>query len=153
MIYFYNVDKELYYALYVCSIDIHGEWEDYDITPLLVKNSEQSFDEQIGAYRISNDEWEKVRKELDNLINSEGYFRTYDEERYYEIDVAVPIYKVYDSRGELMNEDWPDTLEIIKRDYLEDEYYQKAGEIFSIVPYHVNECEFRPRLLKWSGKI
>ena len=83
MITLYNVDKELYYQLYACVIDIHDEWEDYEVTPQLFEDMQQYYDAKRKAYRISNKFWEDFKTKLDDWISSDGYFRTYDEEKHY----------------------------------------------------------------------
>ena len=149
MITLYNVDKELYYQLYACVIDIHDEWEDYEVTPQLFEDMQQYYDSKRKAYRISNEFWEDFKTKLDDWISSDGYFRTYDEEKHYEIYTATPYYKVYDKTGELINENYDETLEDIK------DYYgnitSDSLEDYTLVPIDPEECEFRCKLQKWSG--
>lgn len=152
MVVLYNIDKEMYYKIYMCVIDIHDEWEDYDVTDRLIKGMEtDSFDSVIGAYRVTNVFWESLKEELDKWLNIEGYIRTYDEEKHYEIYQAVPLYKVYDKCDEWCNEGWADTLENVKSAYLDSPFNQ--FEHYRIVPYPAEECEFRPKVMKWTGEI
>lgn len=149
MITLYNVDKELYYQLYACVIDIHDEYADYEITSQLFEDMQQYYDSKRKAYRISNDYWEHLKTQLDDWISSDGYFRTYDEEKHYEIYTATPYYEVYNNCGELKNGDMYETLEMIKG------YYGcltlDSFEDYTLVPIDPEECGFRCKLQKWSG--
>jgi len=151
MIILYNVDKEVYYKLYVCVIDIHDEWDDYEITSQLVENIKTSFDNNIGAYKITNDFWISFLQELDKWLNSDRYIRAYDEEKHYEIYQAIPLYKVYDKYDEWCNEICGDTLNDVQRFYFDTPSHQVNQ--YRAIPYFAEECDFRPKLMKWSGEI
>ena len=151
MITFYDIDKEIYYKVYVSVIDINGEWEDYEISDLLVKKMTSSFDKQRETYNICEDFWQDFKQDLDKWIESDGYVRTYDEEKHYEIYQATPLYKVFNKCDEWCNEDWPDTLDDAKHNFLDSPFNE--FEQYRIVPYLAEECEFRPKLMRWSGEI
>lgn len=148
MIILYNKDKELYYRIYLCVIDIHNDWEDYDLTPRFEKAFKNLYDLKRNAYEITNEIWENFRKQMDDWMQSGGRVRTYDEEKHYEIEVAVPLYKVFNDCGECINNGWADTLEDVQMSFT-----NRNSEKYTIVPYPAEECEFRQRLQRWSGEI
>lgn len=149
MITLYNADKELYYRIYACVIDIHDEWADYEITPQIFENLQQYYDEERKSYRISDEFWEYLKTRLDEWISSDGYVRTYDEEKHYEIYTATPYYEVYNKCGELLNEDMYDTLDRIKKFY--GRLTLDSFEDYTLVPIDPEACGFRCKLQKWSG--
>lgn len=75
------------------------------------------------------------------------YFLLPNEQRYFEILKAIPLYNIYDKWGELENEDWDDTLEEVKQ--------KAADDIFptTIIPRSAEECTFEYKLCRWSGEI
>ena len=103
MVIFYDKDKELYYQVYVCVIDTQGDFDDFEITESFFTNLERSFDIERQAYCIDHESWEVFKKQMNEFINNtDSFIRTEDEERYYEIAVATPYYKVYDKTNSKM---------------------------------------------------
>ena len=152
MVIFYDTDKELYFQVYVGVIDIKGEWADYEMSDRLVKEIPESYDKQRGVYLVAGDFWEDFKQELDDwLFDENSYIRTWDEERHYEIYTAKPLYKVYDKCDVWRNENWDDTLDDVQRNFLDSP--QNQFDQYRIVPRPAEECEFRPKLQRWSGEI
>lgn len=149
----YNVDKEAYFDVTMYVIDPHEYYADYDMTRKIEKDLVDSFDEERQAYRVSGEFWEDFKEKLEEWLKDAetSYIRTIGEERYYAIAKAEPLYKVYDKYGEWCNETGADTLEMAKVCYLNT----PSNTIlqYKLVPYPADECEFRPKIQKWSGEF
>lgn len=151
MITLYNIDKEIYYQVYICLIDIDGYLEDEDITSRFFNCSNFSFDNQRKAYYITNKDWELAKKVMEEFIITDDKYRTYNEDRYYEIEVATPYYKVYDKWGEWCNEGTFDDLSDVKREFI-DTILNEANQ-YSLIPYAAEECGFKSRIRRWGGEL
>ena len=147
MVIFYNKEKELYYKVDVSLIDPHNELEDYDMAPNLVKDL--IMDDERQAYIINNDLWEKFKEILDDFVSQSGSIRSHDDIKHYAIYVAEPFYKVYNSCNEWINEDTYDNLSDVQMCFLNTEQY--TTEKYTVVPYFAEECDFYPRIERWSG--
>ena len=150
MVIFYDKDKELYYQVYVCVIDTQGDFDDFEITESFFTNLERSFDIERQAYCIDHESWEVFKKQMNEFINNtDSFIRTEDEERYYEIAVATPYYKVYDKWGELCNDGWCETLQMVNESYINTP--MNSINQYKVVPFFAIECEFKMKIQQWSG--
>ena len=151
MVTLYHTDKDIYINLYACVIDVEGYYADYEITPKLFKDAQEAYSNERKAYVIDDYFWETFKARLDEWLNSDGYYRTYDEEKHYEIYTAPAYYEVYDNTGELKNEGFYETLAQIKN------YYGRLTldkfEDYTLVPIIPDEDNFKCKLQKWSGDI
>lgn len=151
MVIVYNEELESYYQILIGANSIYDECDIYEVTDdLLLDNLSGKYDNGIQAYRVTDEWWQNFKKEIEEWLYSDGVIYQYDEDRFYEIMRADPLYNVYDLRGTLDSEDV--TMEYIKNYYNGTSEYRDLKE-HEITPIPAPCCNFRHVLRKWSGKI